>query len=510
MNLSDNLIKEILDVISHPRKRNLSYNFAAIDVDILGNMYENYLAYIQNRNNLSGGKSHKKEQGIYYTPKFIVDYIIRNTLGVLLKTLPLKKVKDLKIIDPACGSGSFLISSIYLLDDYYKNHIEDYKSYSPSQKLMLIKNNIYGVDLDEKAVEITKLNIYLTILSLSEQTEIVSYSDLLPELRSNIKVADSLMSDWDKLFPNIKFDAIVMNPPYIGEKGHKELFRKLRTGPLRDFYEGKMDIFYFFIHLAINLCRNGGLIGFITTDYYTTATGGTKLRTNIKNKTSVVQIIDFNEFKVFKSALGQHNMITILTKTKNYNKPAKVIIVKKKGYATLDSFYNIINGNDKETEYKDINQNNLFEGFDNQIRLLGSSTSDHESKLEGIFQKMLKDSKRLVDICNVNQGIISGADKVTKKHLSKYKLNSKLGEGIFVLSNKEINDLKLSKSDSEILKPWFKNSDIHKWVTVNKAKEKIIYADKKKNNLEENKIKDHLMKFINILDASSSNSPYLH
>ncbi len=155
----------------------------------------------------------------------------------------------------------------------------------------------------------------------------------------------------------------------------------------------------------------------------------------------MVQIIDFNEFKVFKSALGQHNMITILTKTKNYNKPAKIIIVKKKGNATLESFYKIINGNDDETEYRNVNQDDLFEGSDNQIRLLGGSTSNSESKLKEIFQKMLKGSKRLGDICNVNQGIVSGADKVTKKHISKYKIDAKLGQGIFVLSDKEIDNL---------------------------------------------------------------------
>ena len=65
LNLSDNITNEILDAISHPSNKNLKYNFAAIDVDILGNMYENYLAYIQKRAHLSGGKSHKKEQGIY-------------------------------------------------------------------------------------------------------------------------------------------------------------------------------------------------------------------------------------------------------------------------------------------------------------------------------------------------------------------------------------------------------------------------------------------------------------
>lgn len=512
LNLKDNIIKEVLEVISHPSNKKLNYNFAAIDVDILGNMYENYLAYVQKRARLSGGKSHKKEQGIYYTPKSIVDYIVQSTLGSIIKDLPFKEVKDLKIIDPACGSGSFLISAISLLNDYYKKHIKDYKSYSPSEKLTLMKNNIYGVDIDEKATEIAKLSIYLKILSLSEQSEIVSYTDLLPELSSNIKVADSLMSDWNKLFPNIKFDVIVMNPPYIGEKGHKEQFRILKTGPLREFYEGKMDIFYFFIHLAIKLCKENGMIGFITTDYYPTATGATKLRTDIKNSTRIIQLVDFSELKVFKSALGQHNMITILTKNKNVNKPANAVIVSKNGIATDKNIMNILSGKDDKTEYKMVKQDELFEGNDNQIRIRGTFSGSNKG-IQEILKKMLKDSKRLGGIggiCNVNQGIISGADKVTRVHISKYKLEAKLGQGIFVLSKNEVVKLNLSQKDSKILKPWFKNSDVSKWATRNETNEKIIYADKRKMNLEGNNIKKYLIQFIKVLNNSTSNSPYLH
>lgn len=509
LNLKDNIIKDILEAISHPSNKKLNYNFAAIDVDILGNMYENYLAYIQKRARLSGGKSHKKEQGIYYTPKFIVDYIVQNTLGSIIKNLPFQKVKDLKIIDPACGSGSFLISAISLLNDYYKKYIKDYKSYSPSEKLTLMKNNIYGVDIDEKATEIAKLNIYLKILSLSEQGEIVSYTDLLPELSSNIKVADSLMADWNKLFPNINFDVIIMNPPYIGEKGHKEQFRIIKTGPLKEFYEGKMDIFYFFIHLAIKLCKESGIIGFITTDYYPTATGATKLRIDIKNSTRIIQLVDFCELKVFKSALGQHNMITILTKNKNFNKPAKVVIASKDGIATDKEIMNILSGNDDKTEYKMVKQDELFEGNDNQIRLRGTFSGSSKG-IQEILQKMLKNAKRLGDISNVNQGIISGADKVTQKHISKYKLETKIGQGIFVLSRDEVAKLNLSQKDSKILKPWFKNSDVSKWVTRNETDEKIIYADKRKMNLEGNNIKKYLIRFMKILNNTTSNSPYLH
>lgn len=96
---------------------------------------------------------------------------------------------------------------------------------------------------------------------------------------------------------------MIGNPPYIGEKGHKEIFRSIAQGNLGKYYQGKMDLFYFFFHLAIDIARTRAQIAFITTDYYVTAHGAIKLRNDIKNRTVVKQLIDFNDLKIFESAL---------------------------------------------------------------------------------------------------------------------------------------------------------------------------------------------------------------
>lgn len=109
-------------------------------------------------------------------------------------------------------------------------------------------------------------------------------------------------SDW--MFGLDQFDAVICNPPYVGEKGHKELFREIRNSGLRDFYQGKMDLFYFFFHLALNHTDNGGIITFITTNYFPTAQGARILRNDLKARATVLEIVNFNELRILNLHLG--------------------------------------------------------------------------------------------------------------------------------------------------------------------------------------------------------------
>jgi adenine-specific DNA-methyltransferase len=303
------------------------------------------------------------------------------------------------------------------------------------------------------------------------------------------------------------FDVVIANPPYVGEKGHKELFRQIKIGNLKDFYQGKMDLFYFFFHLSLNIGRTNSSIAFITTNYYPTATGGMKLRKDFCNRSAILRLINFNELKIFESAMGQHNMITLLLKSSIRSIPVRACITRKTGLATSEIINDIISGGNKETDYFCIPQDDLYEGEECYIRL---SSDVKQSPINKLLDKIKNQGKRLDEFCNINQGVISGADKVTRKHLEKFKLDAKKGDGIYVLSNVEVEKLNLSKKDKMILKPWFKNSDICRYKTIDDYKESLIFADKRQKNLEDNKAKEHLLKFKIILDQSTSNSPYLH
>jgi type I restriction-modification system DNA methylase subunit len=352
IDIPDRVISELLTIISKPSEH-IEYNFAAIDVDVLGNIYENYLAYIQKGRNLTGGKSKRKEQGIYYTPKPIVDYIVENTVS---KSFRRQKsdgsTSKIKVLDPACGSGSFLIKAVSEFDLFYSDKIKNYNQLSPSKRLELIKNNIYGVDLDERAVSIAKLNIYLKILSSTKQKTITDHTTLLPELKSNIKVGNSIIDneqissepfDWNGWLDGLDtkgFDIIVGNPPYGAKLNDKE------RDFIRENYpatQNNTDTAIAFMNKAYLLLNKDGYLGFIVPKPLIYSQKWIGARALIRN--DLIKLVDVS--KAFKDVLLEQ-VIIILKKgsnTKDYqieflDKMRPSIKIDK---ALIETFGNLIN-----------------------------------------------------------------------------------------------------------------------------------------------------------------------
>ncbi|MDR3642486.1 MAG: TaqI-like C-terminal specificity domain-containing protein [Candidatus Doudnabacteria bacterium] len=298
------------------------------------------------------------------------------------------------------------------------------------------------------------------------------------------------------------FDVLIANPPYIGEKGHKESFREIKNSDfLGKFYLGKMDFFYFFFHLALNLGNVNSQIAFITTDYYPTALGAKKLREDFRNRTIIRRLINFNDLRIFESAMGQHNMVTILSKGQNDQIMAKTAITKQAGIANSKILSEIVSWQDNETEYFDVKQKDLFDGDEYYIRLSGAS-SNNSDPIQILLNKIKLQGALLGTICNVNNGVFAGADKLSADKKSKYKINdASTGEGIFILTNQEVKDNGFSNDETKIIKPLFKNSDIKKFYTNTKNELNLInlrYTDRPDLNAYP-KIKKHLKRFEKLL-----------
>ena len=324
--------------------------------------------------------------------------------------------------------------------------------------------------------------------------------------------------DWKLDFPEVMndaiseksgFDIVIGNPPYIGEKGNKHIFKVIRQGFLKEYYMGKVDIFYFFMHLGISLLKEKGTLSYITTNYYLTADGARILRRELRSKTKLFKLINFNEFKVFNSAKGQHNMITFLSKS-NDDRECNVLVSTSSKSGDSNKLMSFLDCKSDEMFYYKTKSNDLFEGEENYIRLkVIDIKSDSLISLESILEKMQIDHKKLGDICNVNIGMRTGADKVSPKHLADFNIDAEKGDGIYVLSKEEVNKIGFNTEESKLLFPFFKNSDIRKY----KVKEKnnlfllgVIYPDLK--DLDEKKypnISKHLMKFEKILRNRKSN-----
>jgi adenine-specific DNA-methyltransferase len=297
---------------------------------------------------------------------------------------------------------------------------------------------------------------------------------------------------------NNGFDVVIANPPYVGEKGNKFLFREIKEGHLKPFYQRKADLFYFFFHAAVNIAKSEGSIAFITTNYYPTATQGLKLRLDLKFRTSILRLINFNEVKIFDTALGQHNMITFLSKGSNEKSFCNICDTQRFGQVTTNILQSIMYGTDAKTDYYMTKQADLYEGANAYIRLNGISAGT-ENPLQDIFAKLLVGSASLDTLCNVNQGILTGVDKIKPSHLERFPhYGYQTGDGIYVLSEEEKVRLDCEQS---VFKPWFKNSDIYCYGTEIVPKEHVVYATRDLDLSEPHSLYSHFLKYENVIKA---------
>jgi type I restriction-modification system DNA methylase subunit len=359
LKIDDNPLKEIFKNLYYPDS---PYEFSVLGTDILGHVYEQFLGKVirlteGHRAKVEEKPEVRKAGGVYYTPTYIVDYIVKNTVGKivgavlhdrpdegthrrgpLLRRLSPQQISKIRILDPACGSGSFLLGAYqYLLDyhrDWYqkdgpKKHTrETYQGYggqwylTTQEKKRILLNNIYGVDIDPQAVEVTKLSLLLKVLEGENQDTLERQMRLfkeraLPDLGSNIKCGNSLIGpdfyqgkqmslldseeayrinafDWEKEFPEIMkrggFDTVIGNPPYgmVSSEVSKDYFEKQFAT-----VEGRFDTYELFIERGAKLCGKRGLLGFIVPSTLLTNLYTRKLRTYLLEQCTIKEITNF-------------------------------------------------------------------------------------------------------------------------------------------------------------------------------------------------------------------------
>ncbi len=349
------LVKVIRALYFGTKELQARYMFDEIPGDLLGGIYEQYLGTIlqdtEKRVKLEGGSGKRKKMGIYYTPSYIVDYIVKNTVGEYIKDKTIDEILEVNIVDPACGSGSFLIRAFQevctrieeRLKKGEKGKMVTFQSYKEKlnfgQKISILTQCIYGVDLDEKAVELAQLNLLLKLLE-DETPE--THKRLLPNLRDNIKCGNSLIDDpkvagdkafkWEAQFPDVfregGFDVVVGNPPYIRiqtlGKEDVEYFNKIYESPERNY-----DLYILFVEKGFNILKKNGKLGFILPNKFLNADYGRNIRNLIVHNSALWQILDFKDYQIFDSATTYTCLLFLrkeLNKTFIYSNVRKLII----------------------------------------------------------------------------------------------------------------------------------------------------------------------------------------
>jgi len=350
-----------------------SYDFSIIDADVLGAVYEQYLGHVaailkqrareaqarmdlwlptEETFELIAKKKRRKEHGIYYTPKFVTDYIVKETIGRLLEERSYDEILNIKILDPACGSGSFLIRAYDELLSYHAyQRGKPVSELDQWERLPILTNNIFGVDLDIQAVEIACLNLLLRSLARRET---------LPSLADNIRQGNSLISgteeglkkyfggnwqekkrfNWEQEFEDIMaqggFDVVIGNPPYVRLGTLPEQERKF----YRAFFKSaskQFDIYVLFIEKGISLLKNGGRLGFITSSKFFASEYGIQMRKYILENCCVEKVVDVSNFPVFKDA-AIYPFIFILRKENDTAKRKANVVEAVTGLATEREF----------------------------------------------------------------------------------------------------------------------------------------------------------------------------
>ncbi|HEU68287.1 MAG TPA: restriction endonuclease subunit M [Candidatus Acetothermia bacterium] len=371
--VDDKVLKDILRRLYYPES---PYEFSVLPADILGQVYEQFLGKVirltaGHRAVVEEKPEVRKAGGVYYTPTYIVDYIVEHTVGVLLEgktpqevggfTKAWKrsaKLRPLRVLDPACGSGSFLLGAYqYLLDWYRKKYVEDgpekhargrnprlYRGpggewrLTTAERKRILLTHIYGVDIDPQAVEVTKLSLLLKVLEGETHETLDSFYRLfqeraLPDLGANIKCGNSLIGpdfwegkeytlldeeeryrinpfDWNAEFPDVfsgqnpGFDVVIGNPPYARIQTLRDSHGKELPYLAAAFRSAarRYDLYMLFIERGFCLLNPGGVLGYICPHKFISADAGSGLRGFLASSAGRVRLLSFGSRSVFSSA----------------------------------------------------------------------------------------------------------------------------------------------------------------------------------------------------------------
>lgn len=394
-----------------------TYNFAEdLSVNILGHIFEQSISDIEeikNKVNESQdletlSQSRRKKDGIFYTPDYIVRYIVDNSLGAYLreheekfkeefglkgdildKTYEKRErqaytkyqdfLQNVKVVDPACGSGAFLVYVFdYLLAENQRvGDILGMTLFSTDTYVRdILRNNIYGVDLNEESVEITKLSLWLKTAQKGKK---------LTALDQNIKCGNSLIDDpevagdkafnWQKEFPEIfaegGFDVVVGNPPYVSIRGQDEGTRNYLKSKYR--YSKGADLYVAFIERGLDLLRSKGRMSLICPNKFFGAGYGKAIRGYLADNVNIFEIWDVKDEKVFQDAL----ISTIVINIENDTKQGAVQVKKGEDVKTISNLYDTS----------------------------GKIQIEQDNEISKIIQKLDK-NKRLKDFAQIRTGIM--------------------------------------------------------------------------------------------------------
>ena len=477
--VDDKALKDIIKNMCYPVS---PFQFDVIEPEILGRIYEKFLGSKIRLTESHQAKVEEKMEvrkagGVYYTPEYIVDYIVKNTVGKKIEGLTPEEIKKIKIVDPACGSGSFLLGAYsYILDyharwysenkkdkayknDYYINKDGELKV-NLEKRGDILRNNIFGVDIDKEATEVAIMSLYLKMLDdgfdKGERDLFFIKGHVLPDMTNNVKCGNSLIGtdyfegkldfdieemkeikpfDWNNefadIFKNGGFDCVIGNPPYLA-------FQEGSTNIKKYFVDnyisstGKYDQYVLFIEKSMILLSDYGVFGFIVPNKFIQSGYGSGIKKVIL-KYCIEEILDFGDIQIFNNAT---------------NYPCIIQISKKSG--TILNYRKVISNNEEIIQSINVEINQKLLNNESWVLI--------DSKKLNLINKLQSKFNNLGNLAEtITQGLRTG-------HLESFYSN---------INQKMIEQNYLEK---DLIKPVFHGSNVKRYYnTLNKCDDLILF-----------------------------------
>lgn len=393
-----------------------------------------------------------RELGAHYTPSFITRFMLRSCLSGPLAGRVGDNDEPLRLLDPACGDGAFLVEA---LDELRQQHPH-------RSRTELTSRHLYGVDIDPHAIAQLERRLRGQVVAKN-----IRCGNALsgPDFQSTQQTdGDGLV--WTDAFPRVAkaggFDLVIGNPPYVREKDAKRLFDQLADTELgRRYRQPRMDLWHYFLHRGLDLLRPCGVLCFIVNSYWTAAVSARPLIERLAAETTVRQLVLLGDTPLFAGVSGRHMILQVqkgrsdedchildLTHCDDveamftrFSEVGEIVNGRRGPSATL-----LTRPSQSKLEHQCIESHRPQEALFDRGRLQMAAPS---------IVNAGQSHTRLVDTFEVRQGIAENPPFVTRRMADESNGRLETGSGVFVLTTEEIDRIAFSDEEHSLLRPYY-------------------------------------------------------
>jgi len=437
----------------------------------------------------------RKQLGVFYTPEAICRTMIHDCLAPLVEDEG-RDWQSLRILDPACGEGAFLMEVCRFLDRRFVEATPHQRQAAWRQRL--VEHCVHGVDVDAQAVESLRRKLVTWIAPSPQRAEAAR-----AVVCRNICVGDALTGadfhestpsarcgkdsgrlrtdpiDWSHTFAAVAaaggFDAVVGNPPYLRERNAKAVFDRIATTPLgQRWRQARMDLWYYFLHRGLDLLRPEGRLAFIVNSYWTGSAGARRLIERLERETTIERVTLLGNARIFRNVAGRHLILQI--QKARHSKPCRIV--------------DCSNGTGPSANVFHLPQRSLFVGGTLVLR----------ARSEWIAS--LQELPSLDTAFDVRQGMAENPAKISHQAARTFSGPYRAREGVFVLTREEVDRLALSEPEQQLLRPYYANTDLGRYRIPTRSSHYVLYLTRTTApNLDDYPaIEAHLKRFRPILE----------